>query len=95
MINTYKNAKTRKVHETGEPKGSKGLDGERAARVLDILDAADGLNALPVLASYRVHKLRGDRDGQWTITVNLPWTVCFMPTDQGWDDVKITDYHKG
>jgi len=95
MIKSYKNAKTRKVHETGEPKGFKGLDGERAVRVLDMLDAADNLNALPKLASYRVHKLIDDRKGQWSITANLPWTVCFTPSDEGWINVEITDYHKG
>ncbi len=95
MIKTYKNAKTQRVHESGNPKGFKGLNGERAEKVLDILAAADNLNALPALAGYRVHKLSGDRAGQWSITVNLPWSVCFTPSKDGWTDVEIVDYHKG
>lgn len=94
MIRSYKNAKTRRVHETGSARGFRGLDGERAAEVLDLLAAADGLDDLPRLAAYRLHKLRGDRRGQWSITVNLPWTVCFRPAKGGgWRDVEITDYH--
>jgi len=57
MIKNYKNAKTKKVHRTGIPKGFKGLDGEKAARILDLLDAAATLDELPRLASYRLHKL--------------------------------------
>ena len=38
MIKSYKNAKTRKVHETGRPKGFSGLDGELAADHMDMLD---------------------------------------------------------
>ena len=94
MIESYKNAKTRRVHETGNSRGFKGLDGQRAVRVLNLLAAADTLKDLPRLASYRLHKLTGDRAGQWSLTINLPWVVCFTPhTDGGWRDVEITDYH--
>ncbi|MFP6734100.1 MAG: hypothetical protein VB959_09685 [Rhodospirillales bacterium] len=111
MIKSYKSAKTRRAHETGNPKGFKGLDGRRAVRVLDILDAADSIGQLPGLASYRVHKLTGNRQGQWSMTIKLPWVVCFTPdvieagkdengnviseVTDGWLDVEITDYHKG
>jgi len=93
VIKTYKNAKTRRVHETGNPRGFKGLDGERAARVLDMLNAAGSVNDLPRLASYRLHKLDRDRRGQWSITVNLPWVICFEPTAEGFESVEIVDYH--
>lgn len=94
MIESYKNAKTRRVHETGDPKGFKGLDGQRAVRVLNLLAVADTLKDLPRLASYRLHKLSGNRAGQWSLTINLPWVVCFTPDkDGGWRDVEIIDYH--
>ncbi len=94
MINSYKNSKARRVHQTGEPRGFKGLDAARAVRVLNLLDNADGLGELPSLASYRLHKLSKDRKGQWSMTVNLPWVICFTPSKSGgWDDVEITDYH--
>lgn len=94
MIKTYKNAKTRRVHETGNSKGFKGLDGQRAVRVLNLLAAADTLKELPRLASYRLHKLSGDRAGQWSLTINLPWVVCFTPDRKGeWRDVEIINYH--
>jgi len=96
VIKSYRNAKSRRVHETGAPRGFKGLDARRSVRVLNLLAAADRLDELPRLASYRLHKLRGDRAGQWSLTVNLPWVVCFTPaSDGGWEDVEITDYHRG
>lgn len=94
MIKSYKNAKTRKVHETGKPKGFKGLDGKRAVRALNLLKNAGTVDELPKLAAYRLHKLSKDRKGQFSITVNLPWAVCFAPAKGGgWKDVEITDYH--
>ncbi len=94
MIKSYKNARTRKVHETGKPKGVRGLDGKRAVRILNLLNNAESLDALPGLAAYRLHKLGKDRKGQWSLTVNLPWVVCFTPArGGGWENVEISDYH--
>ncbi len=96
VIKGYKNAKTRKVHETGMPKGFKGLDGEWSAAIMDMLNANDGISDLPALASYHLHPLKGDRKGQWAMTVNKRWRVVFTPLDDnGFGDVEITDYHKG
>ena len=94
MTKSYKNAKTKKVHHTGTPKGFKGLDAAKATRILDLLDAAVSLDELPRLASYRLHKLSKDRQKQWSMTINLPWVVCFTPAKSGgWEDVEIVDYH--
>jgi toxin HigB-1 len=96
VIKFYKNAKTRRVHETGNPKGFKGLDGARAVRVLDLLDDAATLSDLPRLASYRLHKLTGNLEGKWSITSNLPWAVIFeIAEDEKFENVEIVNYHKG
>ena len=95
MIKSYRNAKTRKVHESGAPKGFKGLDGELAALRMDALAAADGLTDLSPLKSVNLHKLKGRRRRQWAVNVNGPWRVCFTPATDGWEDVEITDYHEG
>lgn len=94
MIKSYRNAKTRKVHQTGNPKGFRGLNGKRAALLLDVLDAAEAIDQLPRLAAFRLHKLSRDRKGQWSMTINLPWVVCFTPLKGGgWVEVEIVDYH--
>ncbi len=96
VIENYKNAKTRRVHETGIAKGFKGLDGDKAVRRLDMLAAIDGIDEVPKLASVGLHRLKGDRKGQWAMTVNGPWRVLFhVDADGRFRDVEITDYHKG
>ncbi len=93
MIKSYKNAATRKVHESGRPKGFKGLDGEMAADRLDDLAAAKSIADISPLASIHLHKLKGGRKKEWAITINGPWRICFMPTPDGFENVKIEDYH--
>ncbi len=94
MIENSRNANTRRVLETGDPKCFKGLDGQWAVRVLDLLAAADTLKDLPRLANYRLHKLSGGRAGPWSMTIHLPWVVCVTPDQEsGWRAVEITDDH--
>jgi proteic killer suppression protein len=64
-----------------------------ALRKLLLLDAAESLDDLRVPPGNRLEKLRGDRDGQYSIRVNDQWRVCFHWEDGDARDVEITDYH--
>ena len=45
--------------------------------LLAALNAATSLADLSPLKSVGLHKLKGDRRGQWAMTVNGPWRICF------------------
>ena len=64
-----------------------------ALRKLLLLDAAESLDDLRVPPGNRLEKLRGDRDGQYSIRVNDQWRLCFYWEDGDARDVEITDYH--
>ena len=42
---------------------------------------------------YRVDPNTADRRGQWAMTVNGPWRLCFHFRDGDAWDVEIVDYH--
>ncbi|HYJ59348.1 MAG TPA: type II toxin-antitoxin system RelE/ParE family toxin [Methyloceanibacter sp.] len=92
MIKSWRNSATRRFAETGKSKFS-GLDQNRAIELLNMLDAAPSVHAISPLKSVGWHKLKGDRKGQWAITVNGPWRICFRFRDGNAYDVEITDYH--
>ena len=71
------------------------MDVETAEDLLAALDAAMSLRDLSPLRSVGLHKLTGDRKGQWAMTVNGPWRICFRFDDGDAFDVAIVDYHKG
>ena len=66
-----------------------------AERRLALLDEVERLNELSQLKSMGLHKLKGDRKGQWAITINGPWRLCFRFANGHAFDVEIVDYHKG
>jgi proteic killer suppression protein len=63
--------------------------------LLNILDAAPSLAAISPLKSVGLHKLKGGRKGQWAITVNGPWRICFRFRDSDAHEVEIVNYHRG
>ena len=64
----------------------------RVANLLAVLDAAS--SALDLVGpGNRLHELRGDREGVWSVTVSENWRITFRFTDENAHDVDLTDYH--
>ncbi|MGO9649495.1 MAG: type II toxin-antitoxin system RelE/ParE family toxin [Terriglobales bacterium] len=60
--------------------------------ILARLDEADGPQALN-LPGYRLHPLKGDLRGFWSVTVRANWRVIFRFQDAAVFDVELLDYH--
>ncbi len=95
MIQSWANSASRRFYEEGKSSKFRGLDAEVAEELLASLGAATSLRDLSPLKSVGLHKLRGDRAGQWAMTVNNRWRICFRFDDGDAHDVEIVDYHKG
>ena len=65
----------------------------RAIRRLEYIDLARTLDDLKVPPSNRLHALKGDREGQYSISINDQWRICFRFAEGDAYDVEITDYH--
>jgi proteic killer suppression protein len=64
-----------------------------ARRKLFRLDAAISVDELRVPPGNRLHPLVGDRAGQWSVSINDQFRICFRWPEDGPEDVEITDYH--
>jgi proteic killer suppression protein len=71
------------------------LDFEAAVDLLLALNVAKAQTDLGALSSLGLHRLKGDRRGQWAITVNARWRICFEFHRGDVQNVEIVDYHKG
>ncbi|WP_218578792.1 type II toxin-antitoxin system RelE/ParE family toxin [Vineibacter terrae] len=91
-IKSWGSEDTRRLFETGKCRFS-GLDVEKAGRRLATLHAAQRLDQISPLKSVGLHALTGDRKGQWAMTINGPWRLCFRFRDGHAYDVEIVDYH--
>ena len=64
----------------------------RIGRILAALDRDDSLEVLSA-ATYRLHPLKGDRRGLWSVRVSGRWRIVFRLEDGHVFDVDLTDYH--
>jgi len=95
MIRSWANSRSRRFYEDGKISKFRSLDIDAAEDLLATLDAAESLKDLSPLKSVGLHKLSGNRVGQWAMTVNGPWRICFRFKEGDAYDVEIIDYHKG
>jgi toxin HigB-1 len=95
VIRSWRNAASRKVWEGEQPNQLRGIDFDKATDLLLGLNIAKRLDDLSPLKSVGLHKLKGGRKGQWAMSVNGRWRICFVFRDGDAFDVEIVDYHKG
>lgn len=67
----------------------------RAERIKQILDALDAASPLEDLSepTYRLHPLKGNRQGQWSVRVDRTWRIVFRAEGEDVFDVDLIDYH--
>ena len=92
MIRSWGNSATRRLFESGKFRFP-GLDVDAALELLAVLNAAERLDHISPLKSVGLHPLKGNRRGQWAISVKGPWRICFRFKDGDAHEVEIVDYH--
>ena len=58
-----------------------------------MLDAATSVADLRTPPGNRLEKLKGDREGQWSIRLNDQWRICFRFDNGDALEADIVDYH--
>lgn len=65
----------------------------KARMKLRMLDAAVKIEDLRVPPGNRLHKLEADRTGQYSISINMQYRICFKWNEGSAHEVEIVDYH--
>ena len=93
MITSWKSPAAQEVFEGRVPKGFPADLAKATRRRLGYLHAAARLEDLRSPPGNRLPPLSGDRGGQYSISVNYPFRICFVWTDEGLAEVEFVDYH--
>ena len=93
MIKSFKNGHTEALADGRVPKGVPPDVAKRAVMKLFLLDTVTRVEDLRVPPGNNLHRLDGDRLGQWSISVNDQWRICFVWRDNAAFDVEFVDYH--
>jgi proteic killer suppression protein len=92
MIRSFKHKGLRKFHESGSTAGIQSDHAQKLRMMLAALDTAIAIEDMDI-PGYRLHPLKGSRQGLWTITVNKNWRVTFAFENGNVYIVDYEDYH--
>ncbi|ACH63584.1 MULTISPECIES: type II toxin-antitoxin system RelE/ParE family toxin [Vibrionaceae] len=92
MIKTFKHKGLKKFFETGSKAGIQAKHDRKLRMQLAAIDTATIIDDVD-LPGFKLHPLKGDRDGIWSITVNGNWRVTFEFVDGNAYILNYEDYH--
>jgi proteic killer suppression protein len=92
MIKRFRHKGLARFFETGDVRG---INAQHAAWLRIILTSLDGAEtpADMSLPGYRLHQLKGERKGQWAVSVSGNWRLVFVFEGANVTDVDLVDYH--
>ena len=90
MIKSFNHKGLEKFFLTGSVKGIQAIHAAKISRILFILNNLTNLNGLST-SMYRLHKLKGDMQDLYSVTVQANWRITFK-YDETNNDVYIVDY---
>lgn len=92
MIKSFNHKGLEKFFTTGNQSGIQPIHAKRLRLILALLNDAHQLNDLDAPA-LRLHQLKGDLEGFWSVTVQANWRVVFRFEDGNAYVVDYLDYH--
>lgn len=92
VIVSFKHKGLKRLFEQNDHSGLRADLIDKIERILTVLDAASVPQALD-LPGYRLHQLKGDWKGYWSVTVRANWRIVFRFENGHACDVALVDYH--
>jgi proteic killer suppression protein len=92
VIVSFKHRGLKRFYERGDPRGIRPDLRDDVEDILSRLDSANTPQAMN-LPGYRLHALKGDLKGSWSVTVRANWRIVFRFEGVDAFDVELIDYH--
>ena len=92
MIKSFKHKGLKKYFESGSTSGIQFKHERKLRMQLTAIDTAQAIADVN-LPGFKLHPLKGNRDGIWSITVNGNWRITFEFINGNAFILNYEDYH--
>lgn len=92
MIIGFRHKGLERFYRTSSTRGVRAAHAPKLGRILGLLDVAVGPEEVN-LPSFKLHSLKGELKGHWSIWVNGNWRVTFRFAGSDVELVDYQDYH--
>jgi proteic killer suppression protein len=92
MIRSFKDRRLKRLFERGDRSKVPPDMADKIENVLGVLDVAVSVEDVD-LPGYRLHPLKGDLAGLWSVTIRANWRIVFRFENGTAFDLELIDYH--
>jgi len=92
MINRFRHRGLKRLYEEDDRRGINAEHVEKVRRILAQLKSSSRPEDMD-LPGYKLHPLKDDLAGFWSVTVRANWRTIFRFQDGDAADVDLIDYH--
>ena len=92
MIESFKHKGLKKLFLDDDGRKLPAAQRDKIARILARLNEAVTVQNMG-LPGYRLHPLKGDLEGFWSVSVSGSWRIIFRFENNAAYDVDLIDYH--
>jgi proteic killer suppression protein len=93
VIGSVKHKALRRYIEMGDRQGLPPDCVARLKRLVSALGAAESLDELETVPGWRLHPLKGELKGFWSLSVTGNWRLIFSWSNGRAEDLDLVDYH--
>ena len=85
----------KQLYEDGNPRAVPSAMAEKLGKLLFALETAETLEQLGRFPGWKLHPLKGDLKGFWSLTVTGNWRLIFRYDEDAnaASDIDLIDYH--
>ena len=92
MIRSFAHRGLKRLYERGDASAIRPDLLDKVRTILAQLDDAQIIGDMRA-PGFRLHALKGDRKGYWSVSVKTNWRIIFRFADGDASDVELLDYH--
>lgn len=92
MVKRFRHRGLKRLYENNDRSGLNAKHVEKLRRILARMEVAEKPEDMD-MPGWRLHQLKGDLLGVWSVTVSGNWRVIFRFDDGNVTDVDLIDYH--
>jgi len=83
----------KRLYETGNPRGVRADLVAKVAVILHSIEQARRLEQVAKLPGWKLHPLKGDRRGEWSLWVTGNFRLTFRVDGENVTNLDLEDYH--
>ena len=93
MIRSFRHKGLRRLFEDSDARGVPGPLAPKLRRILALLNVSVKPSDMDGVPGWRLHPLKGELAGFWSVTVTGNWRIVFRFDGEDAVDVDFVDYH--